>query len=124
MTDLLLDETDDLAYVDGDLVVVGATDDPEDRLAEIRQSLQIAYRTGLREWAFDLSAGIAYRGVIRTAAPNWTAIEGEFRRVGEAREGVTRVAEVIFDHDPDARTLSVTIRVETIYGPVEVAVTA
>jgi hypothetical protein len=120
MTDVLLDDLHDLAYEDGNVSAVGIINDTE--LEEIEQSLKIALLTGLGEWAFDLSAGVAYKDVIRSAAPDFAAVTAEFRRVAGGVVGVTAVTSVVLDHDPDTRELTVTIAVETTAGATVVQV--
>jgi hypothetical protein len=109
--DLELDPlTNDLAYEAGDLSTVI-------ELAEVTQSVGIAYRTGLGEWPFDTDAGLDYIGTIRAKGVPDAIKVAEFRRVGARVEGVTQVREVELTDDPDSRDLTVDIALSTIYGP-------
>jgi len=116
--DIALNSTgDDMAYEAGSLSTVTEID-------EIKQSLLIALRTGLGEWMFDTSAGVAYRGIVRTSAPKWPAVEAEIRRVCGGVDGVTKITSVRFDHNRATRSLTIYVDVRTIYGDTAVAVSA
>lgn len=102
MTDLLLDETGDLAYDAGDLQTVTGDD-------EIAQSSGIAYSTGLGEWTYDTDAGVAFLGVLARKGATDAEIVAELRRVGKRINGVTEVLEVVLTRDDVTRELTADI---------------
>lgn len=112
--DLKLDENHDLAYAAGTLdTVENVTGDA----AEVRQSLLIAFKTGLGEWPYDTTEGVAYRTTVRTRDPDFGAISADYRRVAARRDHVTAVPNVEHTHDPESRELESTVDVETEFGP-------
>lgn len=116
MTDVLLDDTDDLAYEGGNVQAVSGID-------ELAQSANIAYDTGLGEWAYDTDAGVAFRGVITRPGASDAEIVAELRRVGARIRHVTAVSEVVLHRDPVPRDLDADITLQNIFGtPVTVEI--
>ena len=109
MTDLALDALGDLAYSGGQLSTVSGG-------AEVEQSLQIALETGLGEWAFDTSKGVAYRGGWRTRPINNALINADVRRVCLGVDGIASVDAVVITPDFTSRSVTVAVECTTIYG--------
>lgn len=85
-------------------------------LDELCQSLKIAVRTYLGEWAFDTAAGVNYRGLIFTRPEDQEAIRQEIVRVVLERDGVEAVTSVTIETDPLSRASVIDVLVQTVYG--------
>jgi hypothetical protein len=117
MKDLKLDpDTWDLAYEEGDLVIIEDQD-------VVEQSIKIALLTQLGEWAYDTDAGTAWIGQIMGRGVPDAAIEAEIRRVVLAVEGVTEVSDLTIVRDVLTRNVSITVYAATIYGDAEASLT-
>ena len=83
---------------------------------EVAQKLKIRLSTQKREWIFDQTMGIDYRGVVMAKAPDLRVINGAFiaeiSRVTEVR----RIRRLELLNDTLSRTLGVSFDVDTIYG--------
>jgi len=106
----------DLLYEGGDLVTISDDD-------EIKQSLKVALQTGLGEWAFDIAAGVAYRGGWRTRPINNVLIQADVRRVCLGVAGVVRVTAVEIAADSLTREAVVAVEVQTARGLLSLEVT-
>jgi hypothetical protein len=113
MTDVRLDDTDDLYYEGGDVSTVTGLD-------EVAQSASIAYDTGLGEWAYDTDAGVAYIGVLARPGASDAEKVAELRRVGARIRNVIAVEEVVLVTDAVTRDFTADITLRTPEGLVEV----
>jgi len=112
--DLQLDTDRDLVFEDGDLATV-------DGLDELKQRMMIALQTGLGEWAWDTSAGLAYMAIRNASASRGEALAAaEVRRVLLAIDGIQSIQEVSVSRDTGSRHLTVRALVRTVYGTTEV----
>ena len=111
MTDVLLDATGDLYWVNGETDTVSGDD-------ELLQRLWIALSTGLGEWAFDTTLGFPYREITQTRPASDDLIKARVRYVCDRvlGDGATVAIEVT----RDAATQSVTIDVDCDYGAIQV----
>lgn len=110
MTDVLLDSTNDLYYVDGLIDTVEGDD-------EVLQRVWIALSTGLGEWAFDILFGFAYLLIASSRGVSDLIIEGAVRAVVEPITGAGSIRAIEIVREPEIS--KVTITVDTIYGEVE-----
>ena len=82
----------------------------------VAQKLKIRLSTQKREWLFDQTMGIDYRGVVVGKAPDLRVVNGayiaEISRVSEVR----RIRRLELLTDSPSRSLGVSFDVETIYG--------
>ncbi len=117
MTDIRLDDTGDIWYEGGNVSTVTGVE-------EVAQSADIAYDTGLGEWAYDTDAGVAFLGVITRPGATDAEIVAELRRVGANIRNVLAVEEVVLTRDNVTRTITADIRLQTPEGLAEVTVTA
>ena len=116
MRDLKLDTDWDLAYENGDLVIIEDND-------VVEQSMKVALLTHVGEWAYDTDAGTAWIGQIMGANYRPEAVEAEIRRVILGVTGVKEVTEVVLDLNTTTRELTVTVYATTIYGDAEASLT-
>lgn len=110
MTDVLLDSTGDLYWVDGLLGTV--TGD-----GEILQRANIAINTGLGEWAFDILFGFPYLQVTGERGVTDMFIEAAVKLLLEPIIGVGSIKEITIVREPEIK--KATITVDTIYGEVQ-----
>jgi len=110
MTDIKLDSTGDIHWVNGETDTVAGSD-------EILQAAKIAMDTGRGEWAFDTSFGFPYSQVIGQRGVDETMIEAAVRSTLEPilGDGAIRSIEVTLDNV----TRQVTINVDSVYGEIE-----
>ena len=113
MTDVRLDSTLDLYWVDGLLGTVTGDD-------EILQRATIALNTGLGEWAFDTLFGFPYLQVTGVRAVTDMFIEAAVNLLLEPILGAGSIKEITIVRVPE--TKSATITVDTIFGEVQVVV--
>lgn len=109
MTDLLLDDDRDLAYVDGDLVTVTGLD-------ELLQSVQIALLTRLGEYFLDTDAGLAWGTVIFVRPAEESLIRAEIIRVCGSVDGVEEVNDVVIETNEITREATIDVLLRTVYG--------
>lgn len=114
MTDLRMDDSGDIWYEDGLI-------DQVDERDELEQSLLIAFRTGLGEYAFDTEAGVGYRTRVTPKDVSDSARQAEIARVALGREGVTSVREITIETEPVTRDSTIDVRLDTIYGEVTIS---
>ena len=123
MVDLKLDETThDLTFENNDLARIGATDDEQDKLEEVAQSVKIAFKTQLGEWMMDTEAGFPYLQQAFVDNPDMGALQAWVRAVATSVEGVDRVDKVELSIDRTTRKLSGYAEVRTIYGPTVITI--
>lgn len=107
MTDIRLDSDGDLWYEDG--LIDTVTDDDEDL-----QRLQIAFETGLGEWAFDTEAGMPWKAAAATREVAEVLLDGAIRAISDRILGSDSVRGIAFTQVDDHMYVSV----ETIRGTV------
>ena len=113
--DLKLDEaTHDLAWSAGALQFVTEGD-------EIKQSIKIRLLMAQGEFLYDTDTGVPYLEVVMVRDPDLDTVANAFRAEILEVEGVESVPRIELDYDQAARTLTVDITVNTIYGSVELA---
>ncbi len=113
MTDVQLDDTHDLYYVDGLLGTVEGDD-------EILQRVWIALNTGLGEWAFDTLFGFPYLQITGERGVTDMFIEAAVKLLVEPITGAGSIKAISIVRDPAAQ--KATITVDTIFGEVEAVV--
>jgi hypothetical protein len=94
----------DLAIENGDLLVLGYTD--ETRVRYIRQKIASRFKFFLREWFLDQREGVPYYRDVFVKNPNLDLVRSLFRRVLLKTTGVKSVTRFVLNYDPAARTLS------------------
>lgn len=110
MTDIKLNATTwDIEFDGVDIELV-------DLHEEIKQSVQVALKTGLGEWMYDTQAGTGYIGIIMSKNPHLPAIEAEFRRVINGVEGVKTIDNIELSLEKQTRVLTAYITVTSIYN--------
>ncbi len=113
--DLLIDPTTgDIWYDLGEVATVDGVD-------ELAQSLRIAFRTGLGEWAFDLTAGMAIRPLTTRKPPDIAAHRADVVRLAMREDGVTGVREIVTTPDYSTRDMTTDVSLDTIYGDTSLA---
>jgi hypothetical protein len=113
MTDVRLDSTYDLYWVDGLLDTVEGDE-------EILQRVWIALNTGLGEWAFDILFGFPYLQVTGVRAVTDMFIEAAVRLLIEPITGTGSIRAITIVREPEIK--KATITVDTIFGVVEAVV--
>lgn len=107
--DLLLDESGDLALVDGDLVMVSGVD-------EIAQRLRIRLRLFAGEWFLAPDAGVPYFERILGQKISKAALLSILREQVLACPGVASIETLDADVDGARRSVTVTLSVTTDEG--------
>jgi len=77
----------------------------------IRQDIEMALRTWLRETPYDRNAGVPYLQIIFKRGTSLDAIRFIISEIIQGREGVTEVLELATELDTLTRTLTITGRV-------------
>jgi hypothetical protein len=99
--DLQIDNTNDLVFTNGDLVVLDGVD-------AIVQQIGIRLRYIKGEWFINPSEGMPYYdSILGQKAPNLAAVVALFRRVILDTPGVVAVSGLTVQYDPNERTLTV-----------------
>lgn len=114
MTDLRLDADGDLAYENGDCLIVGRRGDEQSEQDEIVQRLGVLLRTHLGEWAFDISSGVDYRGIVFADNATIEAIRSHLIAVATGGFRINRVIEM--DVTQDGRLVRAKGSVDTELG--------
>lgn len=112
MRDLKLDlTTGDLLINNYDMVVV-------DEIDQIAQSIHIKLRTYKGEFFADTSAGMDYFNLILIKNPDMDIVATTIKEQILSVEGVREIIEYSQDLNNALRTLTVTFKVDTIYGDI------
>lgn len=111
MSDLLIDQNNDVVVSNGDLQIVRSDD-------AIAQDLQQTMQFWLGEWFLDTSKGIAYRQRILVKNPNLDVVQAELSNAALGVNGVTDLVSFLFGYTPGNRGLSATLEVKTTNGTV------
>jgi hypothetical protein len=83
----------------------------------VRQNVLTALRLFRGEWFLAVSRGMPWFGEVLVANPNIRVIEFELRRTVLRIRGVTGIREMDLDFDRGTRELSISIEIDTEYGP-------
>lgn len=83
----------------------------------VRQNVLTALRLFRGEWFLAVSRGMPWFGAVLVANPNIRVIEFEIRRTVLRIRGVTGIREMDLDFDRSTRELSISISVDTEFGP-------
>lgn len=98
MSDFLLNDSQELVFTNGDLVIAAGID-------AIRQHLMIRLRFFLGEWFQNRDEGIDYYGKILVKNPDIPLITGMLNRVVRETPGVVSVDVFDLTYVPSTRTL-------------------
>jgi hypothetical protein len=101
MTDLLLDETGDLALVDGQLVFV-------DGVGEVRQSLQQSLRFLKADWFLDERLGVPYRA-LKEKGFDLGLLRSVITKVALQVTGIVEVLALQTEYESTERAMRITI---------------
>jgi hypothetical protein len=108
--DLKLDRTtNDIYVVDGDLVLVTASE-------AIVQFVKQKLRTFLGEWFLDLSIGVPYFEEVFKKAPNLTVIDAAIKDQILSTPGIVELLEFTMDAEPATRLLRIEFKARAIEG--------
>ena len=109
-TDLGLDPlTGDIAFEDGDLVLIEGVD-------AVAQTLKQRLSFGLGEWFLSINEGVPYFQTILLKNPNIAAIEGIFRNTILSTPGVLELLSLDFDFDSRNRVFEVNFEARSQQG--------
>lgn len=109
-TDLGLDPlTGDIAFEDGDLVLIEGVD-------AVAQTLKQRLSFGLGEWFLSINEGVPYFQTILVKNPNIAAIEGIFRNTILSTPGVLELLSLDFDFDSRNRVFEVNFEARSQQG--------
>ena len=109
-TDLGLDPlTGDIAFEDGDLVLIEGVD-------AVAQTLKQRLSFGLGEWFLSINKGVPYFQTILVKNPNIAAIEGIFRNTILSTPGVLELLSLDFDFDSRNRVFEVNFEARSQQG--------
>lgn len=107
--DLLLGDDGDLAFSNGDVVLVRGD-------AGVRQEARIRLSFWLGEWFLDLTAGIDFPGRVFTKPANPVGAQSAFRAELRKTTRVRTVRDVLLDFSGAERRLAVSFNVSTVDG--------
>lgn len=117
MIDLYFDEiTKDVLITDFDLVLIRDVD-------ELKQYLISSLRLVRGEWRLDVTAGIPYVEEVLGKLGQEKTVQGSMAVIKEAilnTPGVNSLLQFEPVLDSSNRSVTLTFKVDTIYGPVEV----
>ena len=111
--------TGDLAIENGDLLVLGDTD--ETRVQYIRQKLSCRFKFFVKEWFLDQREGIPYYRDVFVKNPNLALIRSLFMRVLTKCPGVLDVPVFSLDYDASNRSLRFDFQAVVTGGVIVVA---
>ncbi len=111
MSDLKMNDQNDLLIENGDLSLVDGSD-------AIAQDLQQTMQLWLGEWFLDTTKGIPYRQVILVKNADLNLIQATLTNAARAVNGVTDIVSFQFDYDKAKRALSATIEAKETTGSV------
>lgn len=112
-SDLCLDpDTHDLLVQKNDLLVCKSAD-------QVIQSLKIRLQTIKGEWFLDTTAGLPYYEDILVKNPNLPNIDNIIKAQIIDTDDVEEILEYTSSFDSAGRSFSVSFRVRSIYGEVE-----
>lgn len=107
--DLLLTDAGDLAFVNGDVVLVRGD-------AGVRQEARIRLSFWLGEWFLDLTAGIDFPNRVFTKPANPVGAQAAFRAELRKTTRVRAVQDVTLDFSGADRRLSLSFIASTVSG--------
>ena len=107
--DLLLGDDGDLAFSNGDVVLVRGD-------AGVRQEARIRLSFRLGEWFLDLTAGIDFPGRVFTKPANPVGAQSAFRAELRKTTRVRTVRDVLLDFSGADRRLTVSFNAATVDG--------
>lgn len=113
MVDLKLDTTHDLAVESFDLVLIDGSE-------QVAQHLKIRLWFFFAEWYLDNTKGVRYFEDVLVKNPNLPNIETLLKAEILGTEEVNQLLEFSTEYSASERTLSVSFKVDTDYGPVDV----
>jgi|SRR3990172_2625271 len=112
--DLALDSSGDLAFEDGDLVLLDGTE-------AIAQHLAIRFRFFLGEWFLDQRIGMPFYQKILVKNPNLALVRSLFNRAALDTPGILSVEKLETNFNAGARTLALELRATGVDGPVTIS---
>lgn len=83
----------------------------------VAQNVLTALRLFKGEWHLAVNRGVDWRGEILVAHPDIRAIEFQLRRTVLSVPDVTGVREMSLDFDRGQRDLTISLQIDTVYGP-------
>lgn len=107
--DLLLGPDGDLAFSNGDVVLVRGD-------AGVRQEARIRLSFWLGEWFLDLTAGIDFKGRVFTKPANPVSAQSAFRTELRRTTRVRAVRDVLLEFSGAERRLAVSFTALTVDG--------
>lgn len=99
----------DLLIVNYDLVLVDGVD-------QVLQSIKMRLLFFAEEWFLDTSRGMPYFDTIGTKNPDMAIVDSIFKSTIVETIGVTNLVEYLSDFNKTERKLTISFKVETIYG--------
>lgn len=110
MKDVMLDDvTHDFVVVNYDLALVSEID-------QIKQSIKMRLLALFSEWFLDTRVGVRYFDVICTKNPDLSLVDSLLKTAILETVGVTELVSYISELDKSNRSLSVSFKVNTVYG--------
>lgn len=113
MSDILLDDDNDIDITNNDLTLVTGVD-------EVRQRLLQNLRTFQGEWFLNLDAGVSYWQDILKKNPKPDVVSTVLKDAILSTPGVIDLLRFDFEIDTGARELSVDFTVQASEGPITV----
>lgn len=114
MTSIAYDEdTNDLKFVNGDLVLI-------DGAEEVEHLLRSRLRTFLGEWFLDTRAGVPYHEEIFVKQPNIARVDATFKQIITETDGVLELLSFNLDYNSAKRQLDVDFSVRSSQGIIEI----
>lgn len=110
--DLKLDANHDLAFENGDLVLI-------DGRLEVLQSVKIRLLFIMLEWAYDFSRGMPWTNGLFDIRMPQVKKESYAKNTIIQTEGVRVLTEFEFNIDRENNGAFIAYKAETIYGPIE-----
>ncbi len=90
----------------------------------VRQSVRTRLLTHLGEWFLDLDAGVPWLDRILTKPADLALAESLIKRCIAQTEGVASIDRFALTFDRSARAVSIAAAVTTIYGPIDLRLSA
>ena len=112
MADLKLDNTNDLAIEDDDLVIIDGID-------AIAQDCEVRLNFFQGEWFLDTRLGVPYYQKILGTKPRLIAVKGILRKAILTTPGILSILDFELDFDASTRRLSTSFRANTVKGEFE-----
>jgi len=112
MSDLLQNTYGDLEFTNNTLTFVEGAD-------EVVQRLRQRLRTFLNEWFLDTSLGIPYFQEILKKNPQQGVVDAILKKHIVTTPGVIKLLEYAYVADLSARTSTLTFKILSVDGPIE-----